>query len=425
MPGKEMSSESIMTNYTNRSYEIESTKELRTVMQQYFDEIGKAAIDKERKVAWCTSIGPCELLHAMGFDVYYPENHGALLGATRSATELISYASAEGYSQDICSYLTSDIGAFLKGVTPLKDAYGIKTVPKADVLLYNNNQCREVQDWFKFYARHWGVPTIGINSPRVLDDVKDSHLIAVVGQIKDLIPILEKISGNRFDIDKLREIVRISKECTIRWRKVLEYAATIPTPMTFYDHCIHMAPAVILRGRQAAIDYYDILLAELEKAVDSGKTAIPKEHHRIYWDGMPIWGRLRMISELMLDLKTAIVASTYCNSWIFDQLDPQQPIESMARASLECFNVRSEDFKETYIEKWIEYCNIQGIIFHDAKTCPYNTNSRFAMPARLSKKLGIPTIVINGDLNDLRCFSEEQSKTNIEAFIEQLSEIAA
>ena len=31
-------------------------------------------------------------------------------------------------------------------------------------------------------------------------------------------------------------------------------------------------------------------------------------------------------------------------------------------------------------------------------------------------------LVIHGDLNDLRCYSEEQARTNIEAFIEQLAE---
>jgi benzoyl-CoA reductase/2-hydroxyglutaryl-CoA dehydratase subunit BcrC/BadD/HgdB len=44
------------------------------------------------------------------------------------------------------------------------------------------------------------------------------------------------------------------------------------------------------------------------------------------------------------------------------------------------------------------------------------------MPERVSEKLGIPVITINGDLCDLRCYSEEQAKTNIEAFIEQLDE---
>jgi benzoyl-CoA reductase/2-hydroxyglutaryl-CoA dehydratase subunit BcrC/BadD/HgdB len=66
--------------------------------------------------------------------------------------------------------------------------------------------------------------------------------------------------------------------------------------------------------------------------------------------------------------------------------------------------------------------NIDGIIYHDAKTCPYNSNNRYGMPQRIEAETGIPSLVISGDLNDLRCISDEQTKTNIEAFIEQLEE---
>jgi hypothetical protein len=34
----------------------------------------------------------------------------------------------------------------------------------------------------------------------------------------------------------------------------------------------------------------------------------------------------------------------------------------------------------------------------------------------------VPGLIINGDLNDLRCLSDEQTNTNIEAFVEQLEE---
>jgi benzoyl-CoA reductase/2-hydroxyglutaryl-CoA dehydratase subunit BcrC/BadD/HgdB len=42
------------------------------------------------------------------------------------------------------------------------------------------------------------------------------------------------------------------------------------------------------------------------------------------------------------------------------------------------------------------------------------------MPQRLEEELDVPSLVVNGDFNDLRCLSDEQFKTNIEAFIEQL-----
>jgi len=96
----------------------------------------------------------------------------------------------------------------------------------------------------------------------------------------------------------------------------------------------------------------------------------------------------------------------------------------MGRAYLELFIVRDEDFKEKYMKDCLDKYQFDGIIFHDAKTCPNNSNNRYGLPERFSKHFGIPQLTINGDLNDLRCYSEEQAKTNIEAFIEQLDERA-
>ncbi|MBM4033688.1 MAG: 2-hydroxyacyl-CoA dehydratase, partial [Planctomycetes bacterium] len=133
------------------------------------------------------------------------------------------------------------------------------------------------------------------------------------------------------------------------------------------------------------------------------------------------WGKLRSLSEQFAALKTCVVASTYCNSWIFDALDPADPFRSMARAYSSIFICRSDDVKERYIEAMAAKFRVNGILFHDAKTCPNNSNSRYMMPQRLHAKLGIPHLVIHGDLNDLRLYSEEQARTSIEAFAEQLA----
>jgi benzoyl-CoA reductase/2-hydroxyglutaryl-CoA dehydratase subunit BcrC/BadD/HgdB len=92
----------------------------------------------------------------------------------------------------------------------------------------------------------------------------------------------------------------------------------------------------------------------------------------------------------------------------------------MARASLELFIARSEGPKEAYLERMVRQFSVDGIVFHDALTCPNNSNCRFGMPQRLRKRLGVPVLVLDGDLNDLRCFSDEQARTNIEGFVEQL-----
>jgi len=401
---------------------LAAASQMKKLMADHFHSLDEAKKAGQPKVAWCTSVGPAELLHAMGFLVYYPENHGALLGATRMATDFIPVANSIGYSPDICSYLTSDVGAYLKGQTPLTKAYGLKSIPKADVLVYNTNQCRDVQDWFAFYAREWNVPLIGVHTHRNIKAVEQHHIVDLAAQMKAMIPTLEQVSGNRFDMDRLREVVALSLECTKLWRQVLECGAAKPAPLTFFDATIHMAPAVVMRGLPEAVEYYKLLLKELNERIANKMAAIDGERHRIYWDGMPIWGKLRDLSDQFRSLKTNIVASTYCNSWIFAAFDPAEPFESMARAYTELFIVRDESYKEAYMDQWIKGFSVDGVIYHDAKTCPNNSNSRYSMPQRMAKRLGVPTLVIHGDLNDLRCYSEEQTKTNIEAFIEQLDE---
>ena len=131
-------------------------------------------------------------------------------------------------------------------------------------------------------------------------------------------------------------------------------------------------------------------------------------------------GKLRPLSELFIQNNAAIVASTYCNSWVFDAFDERHPFESSAKAYTEIFINRSESAKERILSGLVRDFRVDGLIFHDAKTCANNSNSRFGMPQRIRESLGIPTLVIEGDLCDLRFYSEGQSITKIETFIEQI-----
>ena len=400
--------------------EFQATEKMKAVMGKYFTELAHGP-EQGVKTAWCTSVGPAELLRALGFNVHFPENHGAMLGATRMATDLIPLANARGFSPDICSYLTSDVGSYLKGESPLHKMK-LPGPPKADVLVFNTNQCRDVKDWFQFYAREWDVPCVGIHTPRAIGDLDECILQDVARQTEALVEPLEEVAGAKLDPDRLKEVVDLSRQCTVLWKAVLDTAASVPSPLTFFDGTIQMGPAVVLRGQPDAVDYYEALLAELKERVAGGVAAIEGERFRIYWEGMPIWGKLKSLSTQFLELATCVVASTYCNSWVFEDLDPDDPFRSMARAYSSIFICRSDDRKEQYIEQMVEKFSVDGILYHDAKTCPNNSNSRYQMPQRLQEKLAKPFLVVNGDLNDLRLYSEEQTRTNIEAFVEQLAQ---
>lgn len=399
---------------------LRSANDLRVTMDAYFARLREAAETGSRKIAWCTSVGPAELLYSMGFEVYFPENHGAMLGAGKNADKYIPTAVAQGYSPDICSYLTSDIGAFLQNETPLQKS-GFRSVPKPDILVFNTNQCREVEDWFSFYAGHFKVPVVGIHTPLCIGELTPEIIRSVEEQYHRIIPALEKVAGRKFDMDLFRERVGLSHDGCLLWKEVLLKARCIPSPVNFFDSAIHMGPIVVMRGTQYAIDYYRILIAELDERISAGIGAVPDERFRIYWEGMPLWYRISNLARLFARLDSCLVASTYCNSWVFDDLDAQDPFGSSALAYTKLFIVRSDAVKENILEGLLHDFSVHGIIYHDSKTCARNSNNRFGLQNRLFSRTGIPFLEINGDLNDPRCYSEEQSIIAMETFIQQLA----
>lgn len=392
---------------------LKSQAVVKKILKDYF-------VSMRSPIAWCTSVGPAEILRALGFEVYFPENHGALLGASRLAGKYIPKAHQAGFSGEICSYLTADIGAWIAGETPLTALYGLKSIPHPDLIVFNTNQCREVDEWFSYFGREFDCPIVGVYPPRYLEEVGQHDIDNVVTQFKKVIAVGEKVIGKKLDYDRLKEVLRLSRDGSRLWEQVLNTAQTKPSPLTFFDGVILMAPIVILRGTQTCIDFYEAALEELTALVDLKSGAVPDEQVRIYWEGMPIWGRLRSMSELFINNQATIVASTYCNSWIFDDFDPEQPLESMALAYTQIFINRGEETKLAMMRQMLDEFNIDGVIFHDCKTCFNNTNSRFGLPKRIREEVGVDTLSIDGDLNDLRFFSDGQSRTRLETFIEQL-----
>ncbi|MDP2267956.1 MAG: 2-hydroxyglutaryl-CoA dehydratase, partial [Deltaproteobacteria bacterium] len=61
---------------------LKAVKQMKELMTAYYIE-AKTARDSGKKVAWITSGGPVEFLIAMDVIPVYPENHGAMIGASK------------------------------------------------------------------------------------------------------------------------------------------------------------------------------------------------------------------------------------------------------------------------------------------------------------------------------------------------------
>jgi len=62
---------------------LQTAPKLKELLRAYYHDVQAAADDPDRRVAWISGMGPVEIVRALGLTPYFPENHAALIGASR------------------------------------------------------------------------------------------------------------------------------------------------------------------------------------------------------------------------------------------------------------------------------------------------------------------------------------------------------
>lgn len=397
---------------------LRTAPKLKELLHDYYQDVQAASDDPDRAVAYCTGMGPVEILRAMGLTPYFPENHAALIGASRQTGRYIPRALQEGFSQFASSAMTSDIGAVLAGDSPLVSVYGIAGPPRPDVVVYSTNNGQSLIRWFAYYASFFHVPLHGLHPPAALDEIDQIDVNASAQQLLRLGSQLEPVAGRGFDVDRLAEVVDLSQQALRLWAEILELAQNVPSPLTFFDTLIHMAPVTLMRGTPTAVEYYRILKAELEDRIANQVAAVPGERSRLYWEGPPIWCALRPLAELFLSYDVAVVASTYASAMALDGLDARNPVESLARAYTSIFPNRADSWKERYLMKAFREFAVDGVLYHEGRTTPNQSTVRYGLEVSLRRATGLRAMVVEADTHDLRLFSMERIERKLRDYIE-------
>ncbi len=368
------------------------------------------------KVVWATSGAPIELFEALGFFLIYPENHAAVCGIRRVAETLCGHAEAAGYSRDICSYARTDFGSVLSGETP------VGRLPRPDLLVCCTNICQTVLFWYRVLARHFNVPLVLIDTPFIYTEASDHAVDFVKRQLEDAVEVAERVAGRSLSEAKLREVTRLSLTAVQLWMEVLETGKHQPSPITAFDEFIHMAPIVEMRGKAFTVDYYRQLLVELRARQAQGIGALKHEKKRLLWDNLPVWYRVRWLSNRLAERGVALVASTYTNAWgeLAPLFDATRPLESAARAYLHPILNRGTGHKLTTMKRLVTDYSIDGVILHSDRSCKPYSIGQIEQRKRLGSEAGVPALLLEADHSDPRSFSEEQVAARLDAFLEVL-----
>ena len=393
---------------------LRASQKMKELMTLYYMG-AKMAEGKDKKIAWITSGGPVEFLIAADIIPIYPENHGAMLGASKMSVELCEVAEGLGYSRDLCSYARGDIGSALTKKSPIPGG-----LPKPDFLLACNNICGTVLKWYEALSRIFHVPLFLLDTPFVHHQMTSESLVYVKRQFAELIEFIEQQTKKKFDREKLKEVVRYSGESAILWKEVLDQCAHRPSPMSCFDAFINMAPIVTLRGTKEVVNFYRDMKAELQERIAKGISAVPNEKYRLLWDNIPIWYKMRELGELFSSQGACLVADTYTSAWVFEGMETPDPMEGLALAYTTAYLNISIDLMIARVLNLIKRFSINGVIIHSNRSCKPYSLGQYDIQRLIYEKTGVPGLVLEADMTDARVYSDAQAQTRVEAFIETL-----
>jgi benzoyl-CoA reductase subunit B len=404
-------------------YRSEIHQRQKELMTRWYNRLDESARTGSPPAVSLMISGNCvELLEAFGAVPLYPEINALQLAIRHQSLQPILAAEEMGYAADNCAYVKADIGAYIQGLTPTGSP-----LPRPALVLCNFVGCNTYIKWFEHTAAITHSPLYTLDVPFLrTDEPSEADITYVVNQLVELVQVIEEVTGARFDYERFKEAVRCSRKVEELWSRIKHLAANSPSPFdAYFDAITLMGPLYVYRASPLGVEFFEIALKEMEEKVARGEGVYERERFRVVVEGPPPYPFFRTFRDMFAEWEACAVASTYSTVgglWEFGfRHDPDNPYEAVALHML-AHNLTNRNYLQRYeqIERYVKEWGADGVVIHFVKSCRLFSAGQGDMRDYFTKKLGVPTLYVESDLEDPRYFSEAQLKNRVDAFFESL-----
>lgn len=405
----------------------------KEMLARQFADLSKAK-ELGKKVVYTFVPGNLiELVLAFDMLPVYPEINALQSGMRKKSATFIKEAEKMGHSEDVCTYVKCDIGMMLNGnIGPTGEK-----LPDPDLLLLSYSGCFTFLKWFENLNRLYPNAEIAMLHTPYQEDgkVTQEQIDYMIKQLKEeVIPKMEKVTGKKFDPERLKKLLRNSVEAEDYWVKILEFAKQIPSPIdAYFAGVYYMGPInTAFRGSEECLNYYKELYEEVKERADKKLLPITpegemkQERFRLVVEGPPNWTNFREFWKIFYDMGAVIVASTYTKvGGVYDQgyrQDPDKPLESLATYCMNCYTNLNLPQRVDLIEKYVKEYKADGFLINSIKSCNSFSAGQLMIMREIEQRTGVPVGFIESDLVDPRYFSYANIKNRLESYFQMLEQ---
>ena len=408
------------------------TRDGARLFREWFDGLSGVS-EQSGQAAYVFVMGSlAEVLRVFDLPMVFPEIHSLQTAVRRVALEYLNQAEDYGYSPDICGYVKADFALQLR-----QGEHPMGRIPKPTLAVITN-ACNTYIKWAEIWERMYHIPVFTLDVPGTRaaggqswpgQPEFENDRRYVSAQLTELIALCEQMTGKKFNIDRLREVMGHTNELIRGWRRVLELNQSSPAVFNAVtDGTVYLGVANAMRGTPEGGRYFTKLVEEMEFKSAKGLGTLAEERHRLIFVGVPCYPIFRRFSEMFTEWGGIFVNSTYL--WFASgganlgfEYDLNRPLESLAEGVL--ISVRhamdSMFFQDRALIDMVGAYKVDGIVFHPIKSCRTTSTGQADTRRSLLQATDIPSLFIESDMMDKRVVSEAQLKNRIDAFFEGLN----
>jgi len=413
--------------------QLESTCAAAEYQKAWFAGLRQTVFAERRPYAIVQADMPFELFEVMDVPVVSNQWWAALIAAKRLSGRYLDGMNARGYHEGLCRYCSLGLAATLDA-DPERAPWG--GLPKP-ALLAARLTCDCIQRVFAQWAETFGSPFHVLENPgarmlpprwwelsrrRWSELYEPCRLDLMVQDLQALVRALQKITGRKFDTERLRALMEGVNRQEEYFDEARELICRAPrTPVRMNEQVQNVMTAQWHRGSAWAVEHARRFRDEVRQRVEQGIAACPEERLRLMWIGAGLWHDTQFYTAFEETYGAVFVWSMYLafgpDGYIRYGLD--DPMRALASRIV---SMNEQLHNPPWANEWmVEQARRHRI---DAALLLIPLGTRASVPGsffieRALEQAGIPTLKLWADMVDSRLWDGPAMRAKVGQFLEK------
>lgn len=413
--------------------QLHCTQAVGAKQKTWFAELRRDVFEQNKPYAIINADTPHDLFHVMGVPVVTNQWWAAVVAAKRLSQDYLDGMNALGYNESLCRYCSIGL-ATSKIDLGERAPWGGLPQP---AMFCARVTCDCMQRIFQQWADLMGAPFFALEAPgssvlpanwfelsryRWTELCEPERLDLAVAELRELIQLLERISGRAFDEDALRGFLQRVNQQEEYFEEARQLIADAPkSPVRIGEQITNVMATQWHRGSEWALNHARQFRDEVKARVEAGIAACPGERKRLMWVGAGLWHNTAFYNAFEESHGAVFAWSMYLPfgpDW-YIRYGLDDPLRALASRVVSMNEVlHNPPYAPSWIVREAKRSRIDGAVVLMPKGCRPAASGKLFIANALEKAC-IPALMIESDMVDGRDWDEAAMQARMAQFIEE------